>query len=63
MKDDDDKLTNKPCKHDWLYELELFMHRGTRYYCCLCDLKVEHFEGRDAQIEARIEQARRDRNT
>jgi hypothetical protein len=46
------------CIHDWRYELEIYMQDGKRYVCMACGLKVEHFEGRDNQIESKIEQAK-----
>lgn len=47
----------KSCTHDWRYELELYARDGKRYVCMACGLKVESFEGRDKQIESKIEQA------
>jgi hypothetical protein len=49
---------NKQCNHEWRYELELFFQTGKRYVCSRCGLKVESFNGRDSQIEAKIEQRR-----
>ena len=48
---------SESCIHDWRYELELYPRDGTRYVCMVCGLKVEHFEGRDKQIESKIEQS------
>jgi len=46
------------CIHDWRYELEFYPRNGKRYVCMTCGLKVEHFEGRDEQIESKIKQAK-----
>jgi len=47
---------NTQCNHEWRYALELFFQTGTRYVCSKCGLKVECFEGRDSQIEAKLKQ-------
>jgi hypothetical protein len=55
---------NERCIHDWLYQLEFYPRDGKRYVCATCGLKVEHFEGRDTQIESRIKQAKlKEKNT
>ena len=59
-KDEALKLASKPCKHVWQYALDLYIQSGKRYVCGKCDLKSECFDGRDSQIEAKIEQARKE---
>ena len=53
----------KSCTHGWRYELELYARDGKRYVCMACGLKVESFEGSDKQIESKIEQALKEKNT
>lgn len=54
------KLASEPCKHAWQYALELYAQAGKRYVCGRCGEKSECFDGRDSQIEANIEQARKE---
>lgn len=59
MTQDELKLSSEPCKHAWQYALDLYFQSGKRYVCGRCGEKSESFEGRDSQIEAKIEQARK----
>ena len=54
------KQASEPCKHAWQYALELYAQAGKRYVCGRCGEKSECFDGRDSQIEAKIEQARKE---
>jgi ribosomal protein S27AE len=54
------KLANEPCKHAWQYALQLYAQTGKRYVCGRCGERSECFDGRDSQIEANIEQARKE---
>ena len=57
------EMASEPCKHAWQYALELYAQTGKRYVCGRCGEKSECFDGRDSQIEAKIEQSRKERNT
>jgi len=55
------EMASEPCKHAWQYALDLYAQSGKRYVCGRCGEKSECFDGRDSQIEAKIEQARKER--